>query len=740
MNEIVEKKFKVQKIVYYNSSNKWGVLATSTVDSLDGYEAELLNNFGNITLSGKFDGIYEGCELIISGSIINNEKYGKQIQVKTFRIVADAKTKEGIVNFLAKSMIKGISVKNAEKIYNDFKEHAIDTVLDDPDELIKIVGIGEKTVQKIRESVNKYKRIQGLVNFCTKLGLSYYLINKLDEELGDNALEIITTDPYKILDITQAISFKQVDEIYLMQGGDITSYRRLEVGFLYFLKNIVVLTGSTGCKVSLMEKRFYEGLGLQVSSNLFMRTIKYLVDSNKIVVDDSVYAGLPEGLIFYKKFFDIEKEISEKIEALNTLGVQAREIKNSIVEEEIHNFPFSLNKQQITAIKGCLGHTVSVLTGSPGTGKSSITKALFMIYEKSGYRVELLCPTAKACRRLEECVGGYAEARTLHSFLGIKSSEDEDHPRNMERLDRTVFIVDEASMLDINLFNHLLSKVELTSRVILVGDNNQLPSIQAGNVLGDLISSGKVYTSVLTEVMRQGEGSNIVRFCTMINNGKIFEPCELSDFHYEEFGDNEELINTLVENYGKEIKEHELMEVQVIAPYKKGDIGQNNLNTILQAQFNEKGIPVLEPFRIGDRVRHTRNNYKKDVYNGETGIVTQEDEDGEFCVDYGKKQIWYSASDIDELALAYCSTVHASQGSEYKVCFVVLDDSTANELLLIRRLLYTAVSRGKLKVYILAKPYLVDKCIENNSYRPRITMLSEFLKEASKSSSGYMFA
>ena len=739
MDEITKKKFKVEKIIFYNSSNKWGVLATSTIDSLNGYESELLNNYGNITISGNFEGVYEGCELIVSGSIVDS-KYGKQIQVKSFKVLADTRNKEGVINFLAKSLIKGISTQNACKIYNKFKEKAIDKVLNEPESLIQIIGIGKKTVEKIKSSVLRYKRIQGLITFCTNLGLPYSLIDKLDEELGNNALSILQSDPYKVMDITSAISFKQIDDIYLMQGGDITSDRRLEVGFLYFLKNIVVLTGSTGCKATTMEKNFYEGLRLQESSNLFMKTLKRLSDNNKIVVDESVFAGVGDGFVFYKKYLDIEKSIAEKIEALNSLGVEARKIEGSTVEEEIHNFPFELNEQQISAIKGCLKHNVCVLTGNPGTGKSSITKALYNIYIISGYNVELLAPTAKACRRLEECIGSYVEAKTLHRFLGIRSTEDEDDPKNLEPLHNTVFIVDEASMVDINLFNHLLTKVELTSKVIIVGDNNQLPSVQAGNVLGDLISSGKVYTAILTEVMRQGEGSNIVKLCTKINNGIVFEPCEFSDFHYEEFGENQELFDFFLKKYEEEVKKYGLSEVQVITPYKKGDLGQNNLNIILQSRFNGTGLPLIEPYRLNDRVRHTRNNYKKEVYNGETGIITRGDEDGEFCVDYGRKEVWYSNTDINELALAYCSTVHASQGSEYKVCFVILDDSTPNDLLLIRRLLYTAVSRGKLKVYILSKPYLLDKCIENNSYRPRITKLKDFLRESSKSVQSCIFS
>jgi exodeoxyribonuclease V alpha subunit len=294
----------------------------------------------------------------------------------------------------------------------------------------------------------------------------------------------------------------------------------------------------------------------------------------------------------------------------------------------------------------------------------------------------------------------------------------------------TVLIIDEASMMDIILFNNLLKGATMSTRILLVGDNNQLPSVQAGNVLGDTIDSENVHVSLLTDIMRQQENSSIIKYCSMINNGKVFEPCENPDFLYEEFGTADELKEKFLPLYKEEVKAVGLNEVQVIAPYKKGELGMNNLNTILQQEMNAKGREALEGFKVGDKVRHTQNNYKKEVFNGETGVILNYDSgEDEMIVDYGDRIVPYNRLDVAELTLSYASTVHASQGSEYKVVFVILDDTSVNSFLHIRRLLYTAVSRGKQKVYILTKPYLVDKCIENNSYRPRITKLKDFLQE-----------
>lgn len=218
----------------------------------------------------------------------------------------------------------------------------------------------------------------------------------------------------------------------------------------------------------------------------------------------------------------------------------------------------------------------------------------------------------------------------------------------------------------------------------------------------------------------------------MINNGEIFEPCEVSDFHYEEFGEADELREVLVKHYSQDVRKYGLQEVQVITPYKKGELGMNNLNLLLQKTYNVAGMDLTETYKLGDRVRHTVNNYKKGVFNGETGVICDFNaEDNCIIVDYGDRQVSYETTDLYELALSYCSTVHASQGSEYKVCYVILDDTAVNDYLFIRRLLYTAVSRGKEKVYIFSKPYLLDKCITNASYKPRITKLSEFLQTVS---------
>lgn len=875
MDAIEKKKFKVEKIVYYDKSSNWGVLATKPLEDIGPLQSKLINKYGNVSVTGNFEGVYEGATILISAVPVDG-KYGLALQLQTFQMKHDSKSQEGIVNFLARSLIKGISVQNALKIYKKYKEKAIDTVLNHPQALISIKGIGQKTVDKIKESAVRYKQMQPLIDFCADLGMPYHVVNKLYDELGDKALAVIKEEPYKVLELTPNITFKQMDEIFLKKGGSPTAVNRLETGLLYSLQHEAILEGSTGLKSAALKARFYKLLELSGENNEYESTVHGLSTQGRIYITEGAITGYQTGYVYYKPYVDIERSIAEKVSALNKFGVLGDKVKESVIDEEIHDFPFELNPKQVEAVHECLKHNVSVLTGAAGcvagdtiikfkcgrqrkeqtatieqllelyndqpekvwyvksyitetkeigwneiekvvysgikqtyelitedgrtiratkdheiltqkgfkqlkdiekgefvmvrygdkgktfslvigkrkatkektydiccyenhnfvangivvhnSGKSSITKALSNIYARCGFNVVLLSPTAKACRRLEECVGGF-QAQTIHKFLGMRKDNEFKSTKKYDR--DTVLVIDEASMMDIMLFNYLLLGTDLSSRILIIGDNNQLPSVQAGNVLGDLISSQKVHVSLLTDVMRQQENSHIIKFCNMINKGEVFEPIEAKDFHYEEFGEGSELKDFFYAEYLKAVKKYGLNEVQVITPYKRGELGMNNLNEFIQSNYNKDGALAVEPYKIGDKVRHTQNNYKKDVFNGETGtIVGFDEEDETIRVDFGNKFITYDKQDLAELTLAYCSTVHASQGSEYKVVFVILDDTAVNDFLHIRRLLYTAVSRGKEKVYVLSKPYLVDKCINNDSYRPRITKLSEYLKEA----------
>ena len=350
-NEIKEKKFRIEKVVYYNSQRMWGILGLTPVDDLGDLKAELLNVYGSISACGSFPKPYEDTEAVISGDIIVNPQYGKQISIKTFKVVQDTSSKEGIINYLAKGEIRGIGVQLAEKIYETFGDDTINIVTNDTDRLLEIYGIGKKTVQKVKESLSFLKAHEQTIRYLTKIGVSYRTVMQLIEEFGDDTVSIIQANPYEILEVSKELSFKQVDDIYLKAGGSPTSPLRLKTGFLYLLKQQAMMEGSTGCLRNSLSKKFYSVMDISGSKDFFGDTMEALEEEKKIVLGSGIY-------VYYKEYLDIERAIAEKLKSLQKAYMPSKKIKEDIVEEEIKNFPYTLNKEQVKAVKDCLDSNI----------------------------------------------------------------------------------------------------------------------------------------------------------------------------------------------------------------------------------------------------------------------------------------------------------------------------------------------------------------------------------------------
>ena len=702
---------KVMKIVYYNQQSKWGIFSIDNPLKDDEIFKE-----PQITVAGNFEGVYERCLVNISGKSYNHPRYGLQIQIADLTVVQDTSTKEGIINFLTKSAIKGIHMQNAKKIYNKSGKDSINIVLMQPEKLETISGIGSKTLPRIKDSVELYNKMKDLIEFGIQRGLSYAQIYKLHEIFGDESLTILNKAPYTILDKTDIFTFRQIDTIALKTGIEPEDDVRLEYGLMYVLNSLVNLAGSTGTPINKLANNFYKTLGIH-DLQLFHYTITELERKGQIVLEGSV--------AYNKKFYDDEKYIAKVVQEMIQRPIQKGVFKLSIINEVLNSFPFKLTDEQIQAIKKCLVYDFSVLTAAAGGGKTTITKALVDIYKKHKYNLVLLSPTGKATRRLEECTG--YQAQTIHKFLHVMNTVED--AQKIELKENTVLIVDEASMVDIQLFAKLLNCVNSTTKIILVGDNNQLPSVQAGNVLGDLIESGKINVCKLTKVMRQKSDSTILDYCTRVNNGLAIGECNLKDFYYKQYDNLNTLHDDLLKCYQYEAnKRKSVNDLQVLTIYKKGIVGDTNLNNELREMVNTVSEDdTTLGYAINDKVMHIRNNYQKDVFNGEVGTVVTRTDD-EIAVDYDGKLVTYTHEDIDELQLAYSTTIHKSQGSEYPVTFVVVSDETST-FLLIRKIIYTALSRGKSKVYLFGSRGCVQECIQNDYYEPRYTKLKEFIAD-----------
>jgi len=368
-------KTKVVKIVYYNPSNNWGVLnvENNLVDSED-FPKDY------IVVTGNFENLYEGCSVDISGEIKDHHKYGKQIEISHYKILFDVNCKESIVNFLSRSSIKGISTQNAVKIYNKHKDKSIQVVLNSPDELVNISGIGIKTVDKIKNSIQVYKDMEELLYYCTELGFKYSLVSKLYKELGNRTLDILKNNIYSILDYTDSISFKQIDTIALNNGYPSNDINRYKYCFLYVLKLRVIYEGSTGIKSQEFKKYALKELGLD-DPNMYKYVLDLLKDEDKVYLENN--------RIYYKYFYDVEKKISENVKEIFSRKVKYK-YDPKVVEQEVNNFPYTLNMQQIQTIISTLKSELSIITGPAGTGKSTIQKALVNIFNRHNYNVVLL--------------------------------------------------------------------------------------------------------------------------------------------------------------------------------------------------------------------------------------------------------------------------------------------------------------------------------------------------------------
>lgn len=714
----------VDKVVFYNKASRWGVLSVRNT-----LENDPIFLDRKITLAGNFDEVYSGCEIIFSGDAVSNHKYGFQIQVSALHINKDVSGKESIINFLVKSSIKGISVANANKIYDAFGDKSIKVVLHETYKLKQISGIGEYTYNEVLGSIKDYLRMEELINFCTKLGIPFSVIYKLDRAFGDNAITYLKDDIYQIIEVTDEFSFNVIDEIALKSGVKKENENRLRAALIYCVKTHVMMNSSTGISVGDLKQLFARVTGVP-DQTYYNTTISKLVEQKLVVIDGS--------FVYWKYYYDKEEFTAQMLSYLVNSPLKTT-IKEDVVEKAINSFPFQLNEQQVNAVKGVIKSRVAVLTGGPGTGKSTITKAVVDIFKQSKIHFELLSPTGKATRRIAECTG--YNAYTVHKYLHAKSASLEDIELPIVPQD-TAIIIDESSMLDILMLAKIVEIAKYTSiRLILIGDQDQLPSVQVGNVLADIINSGVVDVYRLTDIMRQAKDSHIIQYCSDINKGKLIPQCNHNDFEYIEFFDENDLFDELENKYFEEVGKNGIGQVQIIAPYKKGNLGTLNLNKFISS-FNSY-TRMQTGYAISDKVMQIRNDYGSGIFNGECGTVTSVTDDT-VTVNFSQNEnladvdmplidqtlITYDEKNLTDLMLAYASTCHKSQGAEYSVVFVILDDSTGN-FLLTRKLLYTAVSRGKKKVYIYASPGCLTKCVKNISEIPRITKLSRLLKNTS---------
>ena len=676
-----------------------------------------------ITVVGHLAGVAEGEQLSLKGSWASHPKYGDQFRAETYEVTLPA-TVSGIRKYLASGLINGISTFLADKIVDTFGEKTLEIIENEPDRLLDVHGIGKAKKRIIERAWNTHHSVRRVMQFLQDSSIGVNHVGTILKTYGKHALEVLKTDPYLLAKDIPSIGFRAADSLARAAGLETDDSSRLAACVICQLLVYEQDGHVYGEKSQLLNACARLA---RVEETLFEPVLDDLAEKNEVVADGD--------RIYLNRLFRAESGIARRIKALLSMPVRPFKInEDQIMEEVLSSLAVRLSDEQLGVVTRILEQRISIITGGPGTGKTTLVRALCTVFKRLHLTVVLSAPTGRAARRLSEVTG--KKASTLHKLLGF-DHESGTFSRNFTNpLDLDLFVVDEASMVDTSLMFHLVEAMPPTASLILVGDTFQLPSVGPGNVLSDLIASGEIAVFSLSKIFRQAQESPIVMHAHSIRNGEMPDvksagPEQRSEFYFIENQHPSRVVETISELCATRIPKAfpHIEEVQVLTPMHRGEAGTINLNQQLQAVLNDAtgGIDSHGfTFKPGDKVMHLKNNYEKDVFNGDIGRVIEVNKaEGNLLVDYDGRAVPYELLELDELTLAYTISVHKSQGSEYDAVIIAL--TTAHFPLLQRNLLYTAMTRGKHLVIIVGASRAMEIAFENNKTALRLSGLKEKL-------------
>lgn len=709
----------VDTIIFASQDNRFTVLKLSP---------EKLSTQITVTLNGIAPLI--GQLLEIEGEWVKHPKFGQQFKATTYKTVAPTEI-SGIEKFLASGAINGIGPAMAKKIIAEFGEKTLEIIAKSPNELLKVPGIGKKTAEKISTSYLEQSELTEIMVWLENHGISNTYAGKIFAKYGSFAIDIMEKDIYRLFQDIEGIGFLTADKLAFNLGIQREDKRRIISGIDYALMQ---LCNNGHCCIPEMALVDKTAKILQVNNQIIFTILKERIDNGSL--NTEVVGG--ETLIYPPYLYYAEKKVATRL-------LQLQQATEPLSEDNLSLFikvwekdnQIQLAQKQKEAIKACLHHGVLVLTGGPGTGKTTVIKGILSILKAQGLKIRLAAPTGRAAKRLSETTG--QKALTIHRLLEANNLAQDDNlqlgfSKDIDdQLDADVIILDEVSMVDIVLMHHFLNAVPDGCRIILVGDTDQLPAVGPGSVLKDIIRSQKIPAIRLDEIFRQAQTSMIIQNAHIINAGRLPDlRKQYSDFVFYELNDDTSITQKILDLCTKDLP-HEgfdvLKDVQVLSPMHRFLCGVENLNLMLQEQLNPKKNQdelkySSQTFRVGDKVMHIRNNYQKNVFNGDIGFI-QDINNEKLTVDYFDHIVTYEKNELNELTLAYASSVHKSQGSEYKVVIIPL--STSHYIMLQRNLLYTAITRAKQKVIIVGSKKALMTAIQSNRTQKRYTLLAERL-------------
>ena len=725
------------EIIYQNEVNSYmvGILETEQEE---------------ITIVGYLPFINKGDTLKLFGKFVEHKDYGEQFKIETFEKLMP-QTLYALEAYLASGNLKGIGQATAKKIIDKFGEETIHILKYEPEKLAQISGISKNKALEISESFMENLEIWQIVGFLEKFGIKPENCKKIYNLLGIDAITEIESNPYILIDLVRGIDFKQIDQMAIDLGIEKENQKRIKSGIKYALIKITYNGHCCVLKENLIE---YVKQLLNVTEDSIKEGLINLKVNNEIVIEDRN----EEEWVYLYNFFKTENQISERIMKLNN-SKNMKKISN--IEKELklveQHTDILLSDKQKEAVRTINDNNVTIITGGPGTGKTTIIKSIIEIYKQKKYKIVLCAPTGRAAKRITETTG--EEASTLHRLLEIgKLDEDSAYQKENEYqgtpIDADIIIVDEVSMVDMFVMNYLLNCIYLGTKLILVGDSDQLQSVGPGNVLKDFIDSQKIVTVHLDKIFRQAAKSKIIVNAHRVNNGENFigkDEVEIEeknqDFFFIKENNQEKVLQqvlSLCNGRLKKFNNYDFFEsIQVLTPTKKGLLGTKEMNKELQQELNPHREGEVEKnymgaiFRVGDRVMQIKNNYDmyweknigndletgNGIFNGEVGTIIKIDEkEKNIKVKFDDEKVcWYEFNELEQIEHSYCITIHKAQGSEFDVVIMIIPQTAP--MLLTRNLLYTGITRAKKLLIIIGSEKVVEFMIKNVDSKKRNTGL-----------------
>jgi len=717
----------LEKIVYSNPENGF-LIGTFLIE----------NSIRPITVKGIVFNTHEHESLRLKGFWENHKIYGRQFSIREFMPVEPTST-EGMVRYLSSEIFKGVGEKTAKRIVNKFGKDTFKIIDNSPKLLSKVKGVGRKQQKSLLAAWDDQRGLRDVMTFLRGVGISHAYAQRIFAKNGLNSIPLIKANPYQLTDIP-GIGFITADGIARNLGFDKNSPHRAAAGLLYMLDQQAHNGHTCFPRPPLLEKTTQE---LDIDSTMLESSIVQLLEDrllNSEKIKDS--NGIEQELISRPRLYLAERRIAENIyRILNSEAYTNFEGEFSLIEEQERKVGLKLDPVQKEAVEAALQHKVLIITGGPGTGKTTIVRFMLGLMRPRIPSIGLAAPTGRAAKRITETTG--AAASTIHRLLEASNmgfQRDRENP-----LDQELLILDETSMIDTTLMDHFLEAVPSASRLILVGDVDQLPSVGAGAVLLDLIESGTIPVVRLDHIFRQAADSFITVNAHKVRRGEVPDfsrliqkdnaEKELLDFYFIKESNPEKIVEKILlmstERIPQRFELDPMLEIQVLTPMHRGVTGSLHLNRKLQEKMNPAGISLEhreQLFRIGDKVMQQQNDYEKQVFNGDLGrIVNCDPKTKELHVQFEQEIVHYKAKELDQLSLAYAITVHKSQGSEYAA--VILPLTTHHYMMLQRNLLYTAITRGKQLVVLIGTESAIRMAVENEGTMRRFTGLQQQLSE-----------